>query len=70
MWKSKLQKNYTNFDDFCQWDEIYNLAKRLGFKSAKEAWDKNPMIQGSTDPKDFKCVRKRKKCNTKTGFDV
>jgi hypothetical protein len=53
MWKSKLQENYDNFYEFERYDDVYNLAQRLGFKSTKEAWDANPMIQGSTNPADF-----------------
>jgi hypothetical protein len=58
MWKARLQDNYENrFDIWEKYDETYGLAERLGFKSAKEAWDANPIIQGSVDPKDFKVVK-------------
>lgn len=56
-WKGRLKKQYKDFAEFEHYDEIYGLAKRLGFKSAKEAWQKNPLIQGSTDPNDYKVVK-------------
>lgn len=60
IWKSHIQDVYTDFEEFEDYNKIYGLAKRLGFKSTKEAWDKNPMIQGSTDPKDYKIIKESK----------
>ncbi len=57
MWRSTLRDNYD--DDFGQWleySDMYGLAGRLGFVTAEEAWEANPTIQGSTDPRDFKVV--------------
>lgn len=53
-WKHSLQENYGSFEDFENWDEIYNLHSRLGYVSALEAWEDNPMIQGSSIPSDFR----------------
>jgi len=56
-WKMRLQDSYDG--DFEQWemyDRTYNLAQRLGFRSAREAWEANPVIQGSVDPADFSVV--------------
>lgn len=53
-WKDRLHHVYDN--DREQWeayDEIYNLAERLGFESAADAWDANPLICGGTDPADY-----------------
>lgn len=61
MWKGKLQDNYDSFEEFEAYNDNYGLAKRLGYASAEEAWKDNPMIQGSTDPKDFKKVGSRRK---------
>ena len=56
-WQGSLQENYdNNFEQFQSYDEVYNLAQRLGFNSAEEAWAANPMIQGGTDPADFSVV--------------
>jgi len=53
MWQSKLRNVYENFEEFLHYDEIYNLAERLGFTSALEAWTVNPNVQGSTNPSDY-----------------
>lgn len=56
-WQCKLRKNYDNsFEQFEAYNETYNIAERLGFKTALEAWDKNPLIQGSTEPSDLRIV--------------
>lgn len=55
-WQDKLQNVYSDFEEFEAFDSTYGLSKRLGFNSAKEAWDANPTVQGSTDPADFKVV--------------
>lgn len=56
VWKAKLHKVYTDFDEFERYDKMYNLAERLGFSHAEAAWDANPLIQGSTNPADYKVV--------------
>ena len=55
-WQCKLQKNYANFEEFENFCEIYGLLPRLGFDSAKKAWDENPTIQGSVNPRDFRKI--------------
>lgn len=56
LWQDRLQNVYDSVEDFRQWDEMYGLKERLGFPSVEEAWEANPMIQGSTKPADFKRV--------------
>lgn len=53
-WREKLQTNYHTFEDFKSFSDTYGLAKRLGFESAEKAWEANPLIEGSTDPDDFR----------------
>ncbi|MGC2234078.1 MAG: hypothetical protein WBA09_21440, partial [Candidatus Acidiferrum sp.] len=63
-WKMRLQDSYDG--DFKQWeayDRVYNLAQRLGFKSAQEAWQANPTIQGGVNPADFSVVAAKKKAD-------
>lgn len=55
-WKARLQKEYEDFEEFSHYDEIYHLAERLGFDSAEEAWEANPMVSGSTNPADYKRI--------------
>lgn len=54
----RLQTSYNSFDEFKTYSGIYNLAQRLKFQTAKQAWKANPMIQGSTIPTDFCVVKK------------
>lgn len=56
-WRMRLRKNYASLEEFEAYDSVYNLAKRLGYKSAKTAWRYNPMIEGSVNPSDFRKVR-------------
>jgi len=54
MWKSKLRDNYDNdIEQFRSYAETYGLLSRLGYDTVEQAWEDNPMIQGSTNPKDF-----------------
>jgi hypothetical protein len=56
-WKARLQDNYDgDFEQFESYDDIYGIAERLGFASAQEAWDANPMIGGSVEPSDLKVI--------------
>ena len=61
MWRSKLKKVYGSFREFKAYSSTYGIAERLGFESAKSAWDANPLIQGSTDPRDLKVIKPAKK---------
>lgn len=53
-WRAHLQQNYSSLEVFKAWDETYGLHGRLGFKTSEEAWEANPVIEGSVDPKDFR----------------
>jgi hypothetical protein len=56
-WKDRLRRVYDNdFGQFEAYDSIYGIAKRLGFGSAQEAWEKNPVISGSVYPEDLRVV--------------
>lgn len=55
LWRARLQDNYDNdFEMWMAYADMYGLAERLGFQSAEEAWDANPLIQGSVYPEDFR----------------
>ena len=56
VWKDHLQNVYTDKEEFLRWDEVYGLSIRLGYKNPYRAWYDNPLIQGSTDPADYKKV--------------
>ena len=56
-WQSRLQKNYDSFEEFEHYSEIYAIHSRLGFNTAEEAWDANPIIKGSVIPSDLEIVK-------------
>ena len=53
-WKNNLQSGYENFEEFKSYSDTYGIAERLGFGSAEEAWEANPVVQGSVEPSDFR----------------
>lgn len=55
----KLQNIYKDLQEFQQYDETYNLAKRYGFQNVKEAWNVNPIIHLSTNPADCRKATKK-----------
>lgn len=56
-WQAKLQKIYGNFEHFQCYCDIYNVHKRLGYKTPKTAWKANPTIQASVIPSDLRKVK-------------
>jgi hypothetical protein len=56
-WTGRLQKQYVDFEEFAAYNEMYDLARRLGFESAEEAWEANPLITGSTEPGDYRRIK-------------
>ena len=53
LWKGKLRKQYSSFEEFEAYCMIYNNHIRLGYETPIEAWDDNPTIQGSVNPYDY-----------------
>lgn len=62
-WKGKLQDQYESFEEFERYSETYGLAKRLGFNSAQDAWDTNPVITGGVNPGDYKRIKETTGCS-------
>ena len=57
-WRTRLQDNYDgDFEQFSSFNEGYDLIGRLGYEGVEEAWEDNPVIQGSTDPRDLRKTR-------------
>ncbi len=59
MWKEKLQSVYASEEEWLAYDNIYGLAKRLGYSDPHRAWRENPKIQGSTNPRDYRVLLSR-----------
>ena len=55
--QEKLRSMYDNFAEFKYYSGMYGLHRRLGFRSAKAAWDANPTVQHSVVPGDFRVVK-------------
>lgn len=53
LWKDKVRKVYSSLAELEHYNGIYGIARRCGYRTCKRLWHDNPMIQGSTDPKDF-----------------
>lgn len=55
-WQNRLRNVYDSFDEFASFSDIYGLAHRLGYESAEEAWEANPIVRGSVNPSDYGVV--------------
>jgi len=55
-WRGRLQDNYVHLAEFKSYSELYDLHHRLGFRTAKAAWESNPVVEGSVNPTDFRKV--------------
>ncbi len=55
-WECRLRENDTDHEEWKAYSQTYNLAGRLGFDTAEEAWESNPLIEGSVNPSDFRRV--------------
>ena len=49
-----LRDIYVDFFEWQAYSNMYRLSKRLGFNSARIAWALNPVVEGSTNPSDFR----------------
>ena len=57
-WEATIQENWSDFETFEHYCEIYGFAERFGFSSYTPAsiiWDMNPLVCGSTVPEDL-CI--------------
>ena len=57
--QSRLREIYDNYDEFLVFNKMYNITERLGYNTPKSLWEDNPIVQGSSNPKDFKIVDKK-----------
>jgi len=66
MWKARLRSVYTNEEEWLAYNDIYGLAERLGYSDPHRAWKDNPRVQGSTNPKDYRVVKRGKQRTRKS----
>jgi hypothetical protein len=55
-WQANLQTNYESFEEFENYSNTYGIHSRIGYATLKDAWDANPLVQGSVNPSDFRKV--------------
>ena len=57
-WRKRLRASYDNsFDAWKVYATTYGLAQKLGYATSdgiERAWSENPLIEGSTDPSDYR----------------
>lgn len=57
-WKASVRSTYGSLEELRSYDRNYGIVERLGYRSAKELWDDNPIIGGSVHPEDLRVMRK------------
>lgn len=55
-WRGRLQDQYSSWDEFKNCAIIWGLVKRLGYNTEREAWEDNPVVEGSVNPSDYRRV--------------
>jgi hypothetical protein len=58
--RSRLRSRYSMFEEWKMFSDMYDLARRLKYKTAQAAWDENPLIESSVNPLDFRKVKEAK----------
>ncbi len=60
-WDGRLQDAYDgSFEEFEEYNEIYGIARRLGYETTTDAWEANPLIAVGVDPSDLRVIRENK----------
>lgn len=54
--RSRLRTRYTSAEEWESYAETWGLHRRLGYGTPAEAWEANPLIESSTNPRDFRRV--------------
>lgn len=52
--RERIKNIYDDYQEFLIFNSMYNIAERLGYKSVRKLWEENPIIEGSSNPKDLK----------------
>ena len=52
-WKARVQDVYDSLSELEMYDRIYGVVQRCGYTTAWDMWEKNPVIDGSVNPRDF-----------------
>jgi hypothetical protein len=52
-WQARLRKVYSSLSEFIAYCSTYGNHIQLGYETPEEAWEANPVIQGSVNPSDY-----------------
>lgn len=55
-WRGRLHEVYSSLDEWEAYSEMYGLAERFGYANPHDAWEDNPLLEGSTNPDDSRKV--------------
>ena len=56
--RSRIREIYDDYEEFLIYNQMYNIVERLNYHSARKLWEDNPIVEGSSNPKDFKIYHK------------
>lgn len=56
-WRDRLHNVYADLEEFRGYCRLYNIHKRIGFRSVIAAWRANPLIEGSVNPQDLRRIK-------------
>jgi hypothetical protein len=59
-WKARVQEVYSSKEELEDYDSIYCIAERCGYRDAGKLWRDNPMIGGSVNPADFGLAKRER----------
>lgn len=59
--RQRVREIYEDYEEFLLFNRMYNMHTRLNFPSARSLWEENPIIEGSSNPSDFRVYTKEKK---------
>ena len=52
--RERIKNIYDDYQEFLIFNKRYNIAERLGYASVRQLWVDNPIVEGSSNPSDFK----------------
>lgn len=53
-WRMRAKELYASLDAVEEEDGVSGILGRLGFATAEDLWEVNPVLEGGTDPADFR----------------
>ena len=60
-WRAPLREVYASLRELRAYNSTFGIVRRLGYRSARAAWEANPTIEGSVNPSDLRNVTKKER---------